>query len=149
LNSNPLAAGLFMDNSLGKAPATAGSVLEPVGSYAGDYATLLYEIGRAIAPRWVLANTAGGGPDADPTVQRVQGYYEEFGIAPLAHNYQQFEHLAGMVANRATLASPPPYAVLDSSPKGGSQTDPRTQLATLAYYYLLADPSTTFLDFYG
>jgi hypothetical protein len=149
LSSNPLAAGLFMDNSLGKAPAAAGSVLEPVASYAGDYATLLYEIGRAIAPRWILANTAGGGADANPTVQRVQGYYEEFAIAPLANNYPQFERLAGMVANRGTLASPPPYAVLDSHPRGGSPTDPRTQLATLAYYYLLADPSTTFLDFYG
>src|SRR5205823_10358182 len=28
-------------------------------------------------------------------------------------------------------------------------TDPRTQLATLAYYYLLADPERTFLDFFG
>jgi hypothetical protein len=89
-----------MDNSKGKAPAAAGGVLEPVASYAGDYATLLYDIGRAIAPRWMLANTAGGGPDANPTVQRVQGYdqYEESAIAPLASNYQQFERLAGMVA---------------------------------------------------
>jgi hypothetical protein len=39
--------------------------------------------------------------------------------------------------------------VLDSQPTGGSPTDPRTQLATLASYYLLADPVTTFLDFYG
>jgi hypothetical protein len=149
LNANPLAAGLFLDNSGGKAPAAAGSVTEPVASYATDYASLLYEIGRAIAPRWVLANTAGGGADAGPTIQRVQGYYEEFAIRPLAHNYQQFEGLAGLVANRAALASPPPYAVLDSYPQGGSPTDPRTQLATLAYYYLLADPGTTFLDFYG
>jgi hypothetical protein len=32
---------------------------------------------------------------------------------------------------------------------GGFPTDARTQLATLAYYYLLADPNTTFLDFFG
>ena len=38
-----------------------------------------------------------------------------------------------------------PYVVLDSLPTGGSPTDPRTQLATLAYYYLLADPNRTFL----
>src|SRR5262249_25974842 len=43
----------------------------------------------------------------------------------------------------------PPYAVLDSRPDGGSPTDPRTQIATLAYYYLLADPDRTFLMFYG
>jgi len=39
--------------------------------------------------------------------------------------------------------------VIDSHPAGGSQTDPRTLLATLASYYLLADPNTTFLDFFG
>jgi hypothetical protein len=39
--------------------------------------------------------------------------------------------------------------VLDSLATGGSPTDPRTQLATLAEYYMMADPKTTFLDFYG
>jgi hypothetical protein len=149
LNSNPLAAGLFMDNSGGNAPATAGSVIEPVGSYATDYATLLYEIGQAIEPEWILANTAGGGSNANPTVQMVQGYFEEFAIRALAQNYQQFEGLAGVVANRAALAQPGSYAVLDSSPQGGAPTDPRTEIATLAYYYLLADPNTTFLDYDG
>jgi hypothetical protein len=42
-----------------------------------------------------------------------------------------------------------PNAVLDSLPTGGSPSDPRTQLATLAYYYLLANPKYTFLDFFG
>jgi hypothetical protein len=149
LNRYPLAAGLFLDNSSGRAPVPAGGVVEPLDSYATDYASLLYDIGRAIAPHWILANTAGGGTAADPTAQRVQGYYEEFEIRPLAHNYLQFEAVAQFVARRAALASPSPYAVLDSHPQGGSPTDPRTQLATLAYYYLLADPSTTFLDFYG
>lgn len=149
LNSNPLAAGLFMDNSGGNAPATAGSVVEPVGSYATDYATLLYEIGRAIAPKWILANTAGGGSNANPTIQRVQGYFEEFEIRALAHNYQQFESVAASVANRTTMAPPGSYAVLDSNPQGGAPTDPRTELATLAYYYLLANPNTTFLDYDG
>jgi hypothetical protein len=53
------------------------------------------------------------------------------------------------VLRRESLASPPPYLVLDSLPNGGSPTDARTQLATLAEYYLLADPNNTFLDFYG
>jgi hypothetical protein len=39
--------------------------------------------------------------------------------------------------------------VLDSLPAGGSPTDPRTEMATLAEYYLLGDPNSTFLDFYG
>ncbi len=47
------------------------------------------------------------------------------------------------------MTSPPPYVVLDSYSRGGSPTDPRTQLATLAYYYLLADPDSTFLMFEG
>jgi hypothetical protein len=149
LQSNPLANGLYMDNSLGKAPAVAGSVVEPVGSYATDYATLVYEIGRAIAPKWIMANTAGGGTDADPTIQRIQGYFEEFDIRALAHNYQLFERVAAEVAARSTLTSPAPYAVLDSYPQGGAPTDPRTVMATLAYYYLLADPQTTFLDYDG
>jgi hypothetical protein len=149
LNSNPLAAGLFMDNSTGVAPATAGSVIEPLGSYSTDYATLLYEIGRAIEPKWILANTSGGGSSANPTVQQIQGYFAESAIRALAHNYQQFESLAATVAARSTLASPAPYAVLDSSPQGGAPTDPRTELATLAYYLLLEDPKTTFLDYDG
>lgn len=149
LKSNPLAAGLFMDNSGGKASAAAGSVLEPVGTYSTDYGTLLYQIGRAIGPKWILANTAGGGADANPTIQRVQGYFEEFAIRPLAHNYQQFESMAAQVSARSALASPAPYAVLDSHPQGGAPTDPRTEMATLAYYYLLADPHSTFLDYDG
>ena len=149
LKSNPLADGLFIDNSAGKAPVTAGGVVEPAGSYSTDYGTLLYEIDRAIAPKWIVANTAGGGASADPTVQRVQGYFEEFAIRPLAHNYQVFETTAAGVAGRAGLTSPAPYAVLDSHPQGGAPTDPRTEMATLAYYYLLADPNTTFLDYNG
>jgi hypothetical protein len=149
LNSNSLAAGLFIDNSAGNAPVVAGGVVEPLGSYSTDYGSLLYEIGRAIAPKWIMANTGGGGVNANPTVERVQGYFEEFAIRPLAHNYRQFESTAALVASRAALTTPAPYAVLDSYPQGGVPTDPRTEMATLAYYYLLADPSTTFLDYNG
>jgi hypothetical protein len=148
LNSNPLAAGLFMDNSVGVAPTTAGSVVEPVGSYTTDCASLLYEIGQAIAPKWILANTSGS-TTANPIIQQVAGYFAEFDIRALAHNYQQFETVAGRVAAQSALTSPAPYAVLDSHPQGGAPTDPRTEMATLAYYYLLADPNTTFLDYDG
>ena len=149
INSSPWAAGLFMDNSTGVAPATAGNLVEPVSAYSTDYATLLYEIGRAISPKWIMANTSGGGNNANPTVQLVQGYFEEFAIRALAQNYVQFENLAATVATRSTLASPAPLAVLDTFPQGGAPTDPRTEMATLAYYFLLADPNTTFLDYDG
>jgi hypothetical protein len=104
---------------------------------------------KATAPRWVLANTAGGFRTADPIVQQNPAYLEEFAIRPLAHNYLQFEDLAGLVARRAALTSPSPYAVIDSHPQRGDPTDPRMLLGTLAYYYLLADPDSTFLMFFG
>jgi hypothetical protein len=149
LNGLPLAGGLFLDNSPGRAPVKAGEVLEPVAAYATDYASLLGAISRAIAPRWILANTAGGQATADPVIRQNPAYFEEFAIRPLAQSYVVFENLAALLARRAALATPAPYAVIDSHPQRGSPTDPRMQLATLAYYYLLADPEATFLMFYG
>jgi hypothetical protein len=149
LNSHPESKGLFMDNSSGNPFLNSSDVLENISSYSRDYGALLKAIGQAIAPRWVLANTSGGSTSADGVVGQNTGYFEEFAIRPLAQNYQQFEALAATIAHRAGLRSPAPYAVLDSLPQGGSPTDPRTQIATLAYYYLVADPKTTFIDFFG
>jgi hypothetical protein len=149
LGRQPLAGGLFMDNSEGIAPVQAADVREPVADYARDYGALLGAISKAVAPRWVLANTAGGRDRADPVIRQAPAYFEEFAIRPLANTYLQFEDLAELVARRAALTSPPPYAVIDSLPQRGDPTDPQTQLATLAYYYLLADPDATFLTFYG
>ena len=91
----------------------------------------------------------GGGVGADPLLTHATGYFEEFALRPLSGTYQAFEDLAALVAHRSSLQSPPPYAVLDSVPAGGSPTDPRMQIATLAEYYLLADPTRTFLDPFG
>jgi hypothetical protein len=149
LNSHPLADGLFVDNSSGRPRLNGARVRESTSTYAADYGTMLNAIGLTIAPRWVLANTAGGASSADPIIQQNVGYFEEFALRPLAQNYQQFQGLAAEVAHRSTLNSPSPYAILDSLPTGGSPTDPGTQIATLASYYLIADPNTTFLDFFG
>jgi hypothetical protein len=149
LSTQPYSSGLFVDNSGGNLAVNAVALVESTASYTSDYGTLLNAIGQAIAPRWILANTAGGGTAANAVVQNVAAYYEEFALRPLASNYQQFAALASVVAQRAALTTPSPFAVLDSDPTGGSPTDPRTQIATLASYYLLADPTTTFLDFYG
>jgi hypothetical protein len=145
----PQAAGLFLDNSNDVAPVSAGAVVESVSSYPAQYAALVNSVAHAIAPDWLLANTAGGGSSADPLLSHATGYFEEFAIRPLGGSYHQFEDLAALVAERATLQTPAPYAVLDALPAGGSPTDPRTQLATLAEYYLLADPARTFLDPFG
>jgi hypothetical protein len=149
LSNQPYATTLFVDNSGGNSPVDGFSVSETAASYTTDYAGLLNSIGRAISPRWILANTVGGGSSASSVIQKVQAYYDEFAIRPLAQTYQQFEDLAGAYAAWEALTSPAPYAVLDSMPTNGSPTDSRTQLATLAYYYLLANPATTILDFYG
>jgi hypothetical protein len=149
LAAHPYSRGLFVDNSLGSPLAEQAGVAESLASYSAEYGLLLKGVGQAIGSKLVLANTAGGGTQADGVVSQVPGYYEEFGLRPLSGNFHQFENLAGQVAHRAGLQSPPPYAVLDSLPAGGAPTDSRTQLATLAEYYLLADPHRTFLDFYG
>jgi hypothetical protein len=149
LSQFPQAGGLFLDNSNDLAPVKAGRVVEPVASYSTDYAALVNAVAHAITPDWVLANTVGGGVGADPLMSHASGYFEEFALRPLSGSYQQFEDLAALVAERASLQTPPPFAVLDSVPAGGSPTDPRTQIATLAEYYLLADPTRTFLDPFG
>jgi hypothetical protein len=149
LARHPLAAGLFMDNAGGKPLVKAADVRESTDTYGPDSGRMLADIGRAIAPRWVLANTGGAGQRADTVVQQSPAYFEEFGIRPLAHNWTYFEDLAALVARRAAANTPAPIAVLDSHPQRGEQTDPRMQLAILAYYYLLADPEATFLVFHG
>jgi hypothetical protein len=148
LAANPAAAGLFLDNSLGDLPGGSGITQESSVGYAADYASLVNVVAQAIAPHWVLANTAGGG-NVDTLIPKAQGYYEEFAIRALAQNYSRFEDLATLVSYRVALRSPSGYAVLDSLPAGGSPTDPRTQLATLAAYYLIANPNRTFLDIFG
>jgi len=145
----PHVAGLFMDNSDGKTPVQAKEVIEPVSEYAADYGAMLQEISRKIAPHWILANTAGGQVRADPVVVQNPIYFEEFAIRPMMHHWGYFEDLAATVARRAALTDPPPLAVIDSHPQNGSPIDPRMQLATLAYYYLIGDPDSTMLMFYG
>jgi hypothetical protein len=149
LADTPYGSGLFVDNSSGRFPLPGTDVRENVSTYSNDYGALLNAIGRAIAPQWLMANTSGGQYDADGIIRQNTAYFEEFALRPLASNFTQFEDLANLTAHREALKSPTPYAVLDSLPTGGSPTDARTQITTLAEYYLLADPKHTFLDFFG
>ena len=103
---------------------------------------------RAIAPRWVLANTVAGGTDADRVVRQVPATLEEFALRPLAHSWSQFRETAESVRRKLALG-PSGYLILDALSTGGSPTDPRTRMAALAYYYLLADPDSTFLMTWG
>jgi hypothetical protein len=150
LDANPNAGGLFLDNSGGNPTFIYGNIRESTSTYATDFGAMLAAINKAIAPRWVMANTSGGNTTtADGVIQQVPGYFEEFALRPLAASWAQFENVAAIVAHRNGLRSTPPYAVLDALPLPGSPTDPRTEIATLAYYYLLANPKTTFLDPFG
>ena len=149
LQNYPNASGLFMDNSTGRPDATAGTTVESIVTYSQDYANLLTSINKVIAPRWTLANMSGSNQGSElPMIAENIPYYEEFMIRPLSDNFVYFLNNASTVATRAQT-NPTDYGVIDSYPNGGDVTDPRTQLATLAYYYLLADPTYNFLDFYG
>src|SRR5262249_42030674 len=148
LAANPLADGLFIDNSAGKAPLNGASVLEPTSSYNTDYAGMVLAVHKAIAPKWVVVNTAGGTTSADAVTAASSASFEEFLLRPMTTNWSEFGDVTNLVNERlATTGSP--YLIMDSSSDGGSPTDPRTQIATLAYYYLLGDPQRTFLMFYG
>lgn len=149
LQANPLADGLFVDNSGGRSPLLGYSTVESMSDYTDSYASMLATINKRIAPRWLAPNTSGGGAETDAVIRTTPMSIEEFAIRPLAHNWQQFDDLAALVSRRQSLVTPSPYLVLDSHPSGGSPTDPRTQISTLAYYYLLADPDSTFLMFFG
>jgi len=148
LADNPLADGIFMDNATGKLPFAGTPVQEATATFSADSGALIAAVNRAIAPRWVMANTAGGGDAADAVTAGAAAAIEEFLIRPLTHSWTEFGDTANLVARRLA-ADGSPYLVIDSRSDGGGATDPRTQLATLAYYYLLADADRTFLMFYG
>src|SRR5262249_37245971 len=65
------------------------------------------------------------------------------------HTWAQFRDLADKVARGLSASFPPGYLILDTLSSGGSSTDPRTRLAALAYYYLLADRHATMLMTWG
>jgi hypothetical protein len=147
LEQTPLADGVFMDNATGKLPFPGISVLEPTATFGFDSGALMAAVSRAIDPHWVLANTAGGGNNATPVAAGSAASFEEFLIRAMQANWSEVGDAVNLVNERLNNGSP--YLVIDSHPAGGSPTDGRTQLATLAYYYLLGDPERTFLMFYG
>lgn len=147
--SHPHADGLFFDNSYGRLQNKATDLIESTANYATDYGTLLGTIDRQLGSKWVLANTSGAGQSALPTVSQGVSFLEEFALRPLAHNHNNFEYISQTVSERIKVMGSNGYAILDTLPNGGSPTDPRTQIASLAYYYMLADPKKTYVMFNG
>jgi hypothetical protein len=148
LAANPQADGFFVDNANGRAPLNGVSVAESTANYAVDSGILLGAINAAIGPKWVMPNTTGGNAQTNEIIIRTPSSMEEFALRPLATHWSRFGDIADLVRSRLTAPNAP-FLVLDSHPQNGSPTDPRTQMATLAYYYLLADAEKTFLMFYG
>ncbi len=145
LAANPLADGLFLDNSNGRLPVAGLPVLEPTANYAADFAALVTAIGRAVGSHLVVTNTAGGQSDADPVAAASGGVLEEFALRPTDATWAAVTDTLGLVARRLAADSPSPYVILDSHPGTfGIGTD-RVKAGTLAYYYLAADPDKTLL----
>jgi hypothetical protein len=148
LSGNPLADGVFVDNATGRVPFPGVSVLEPTNTFSLDSGSLMGAISRAIQPKWVLANTAGGREDASGIAANAVGVFEEFLLRPMESNWSEVGDAVNLINSRLAPGGAP-YLVIDTHPSGGSSTDARTQTAALAYYYLVADPERTFLMFFG
>ena len=149
LQSNPLADGLFLDNSNGRLPFQGVSVIEPTARYGEDSATLVDEVWRAIEPKIVVSNTAGGRSDAVPVAKASTGVLEEFLLRPTTATWSSVLDTKALVDSRLSADNPSPYVILDSHPGALAVDDPRVQIGTLAYYYLIGDPNSTFLMFHG
>jgi hypothetical protein len=148
--ATPQAAGFFVDNSVGKVAIDPSTIAESMAGYSADYGSLLGSMNGALAPKWLIANTAGGGPSAEPVIKAGVSYLEEFALRPLSANYVQFEDLAATIASRRQLSGGKSYEILDSLPtQGVDATNPRMMMSTLAMYYLLADPNLSFLMING
>ena len=149
LQTQPNANGFFVDNSTGKIAVDPTTLRESLATYAVDYGALLGTVNRRIAPRWLVANTAGAGASGEPIARNGITTLEEFGLRPLSTNHVQLDDLVATLAYRRQLSGGKAYEILDSLPQGKDATDPRVQLTTLAMYYLVADPNLSFLMMNG
>lgn len=148
LAANPLADGLFVDNSNGKLPFAGVAVKESIANYTADSASLVGVVWNAVAPKLVLANTVGSRAEGDVVAGQAPAVLEEFLLRPSVASWTTVEDVAALVKTRLAATSAP-YVVLDSHPGTTATTDPRTQVGTLAYYYLMADANRTMLMFFG
>ena len=146
---NPLADGVFLDNSGGKAPLNGASIDEPSAGYADDYGALVAAVTRKLGGKIVLTNTSGGGDAANAVAAASTGVLEEFVLRPTEATWSSFTDVAALVKSRLAADTPSPYVILDSHPGSFPVGTDRVKMGTLAYYYLLADPDKTMLMLYG
>ncbi|MBX3400753.1 MAG: hypothetical protein KF873_18620 [Gemmataceae bacterium] len=150
IKAQPLADGFFVDNSVGKIDVDPAILQESIATYANDYGTLLGNINRRLGTgKWLIANTAGAGTAGEPIARAGVSTLEEFALRPVSANHVQLDDLAAMLAYRRQLSGGTAYEILDSLPQGMDATNPRVQLATLAMYYMVADPNLTMMMING
>ena len=149
LQDNPLADGLFIDNSNGKVPFRDLAVAESTTNYTNDSAALVQAIRNAIAPKLVVTNTVGSRAEGVPIAEASSGVLEEFLLRPTTVTWSGVNDVAELVNGRLSASSPSPFVILDSHPGSLAVNDPRVQMGTLAYYYLFNDPESTYLMFHG
>jgi hypothetical protein len=149
LATQPAVDGFFVDNSTGRFPVDPAGLIQPLGDYAENYGRVLGQVNRALGPKWLLTNSAGGGASVEPQIRYGVSYLEEFALRPMAANHVQFEDLSALLRNRRLMSAGRGYEILDSLARGADVTDPRMMTSTLAMYYLLADPNLSFLMING
>ncbi len=150
IKAQPLADGFFVDNSVGKIDIDPAGLKESLASYSNDYGQLLGTINRRLGyGKWLLANTAGSGTAGEPIARAGVSMLEEFSLRPVSANHVQLDDLGAMLAYRRQLSGGTAYEILDSLPQGLDANDPRVQLATLAMYYMVADPNLSMLMING
>ncbi|MGL4424375.1 MAG: hypothetical protein ACRCZF_27215, partial [Gemmataceae bacterium] len=149
LRKLPQASGFFVDNSNGKIPLDPDAIHESFENYPADYSSLLASINRTLAPKWVIANTAGGGRGIEQLARNGVSYLEEFGLRPVSSNHIQFDDLLANLTLRRQLSGGKAYEILDTLPVGLDANDPRVQMTSLAMYYAVADPQTSMLMLNG
>ena len=132
-SANPLADGIFMDNSTGKLPFPGIAGARADRDTSATIPALVAAVSRAIAPKWVLANTAGGGRDARRRSRPgPAGGFEEFLLRPLHANWSEVGR-RGRTWSHARLRAGGCAVPGDrhASAAAVRRPTPRTQLATL------------------
>lgn len=150
LAENPLADGVFLDNSNGKLPFAGTPVNESVASFTEDMAAAVGAVTRALPGKWVVSNTTGSTTQGNEIAAVSTAAFEEFVLRPNDANWSNVQDIKTLVDSRLAADNPSPYLILDTSPGSlGDIRTERTKMGALSYYYLLGDPDKTFLMFFG
>ncbi len=148
--ANPLIQGFFVDNSIAVLAVDYTGLKETVGNYAEQYGNILGKLNVSLGSKWLITNTAGGGKNIEQQVKNGLSYLEEFALRPMTANPVQVDDLLALLRRRRELSAGRGYEILDSY--AGTKfdaADPRVMQATLAMYYLVADPDRSFLMING